>query len=867
MLTASLLNTTHYKFYEMFKNFLLLTFLLIISLQLKAQYVTINDPVFVAWLTYEYPLCMTGNQMDTTCADIVNETFVNVDYEGINDLEGIQYFDNLALLFAHGNNLTTLPVLNQTSLVNIQLGSNDLTSLPNIPSTLLKLNISNNPNLLSIPALPSTLQDYDASNNPNLPIPALPSGLIDFKVGSCGLTSVPTGLPSGLQVFFLQNNPLIGTISPGEIPNSVTNLAINNCGLSQIPILPPNLESLSISMNNISVIENLPSTLTTLFAGNNPNITQVSSLPDSMTYLNLDNCNISIVDSLPTYCPQIDMNNNQITSIPNFPINMNWFYAENNNISSIPPFPSTMQYLNMNNNDMYCWPIFLPAMTNMGVQGNPFTCLPNRTANMSNPFFDAYPICDYNDPINNPQGCSTAEGISGFVFSDDALDCTYNGSENGLQNVTVRSYDSGLNILQTTSTSGLGQYFLLSDQGTFDVVVDTLNMPFMTSCTNPGADSTVLIAAPDSLVQDVNFGMICKPGFDVGTMGFNLDNIVFPGQPHTLTVRSGDLSNFYGLNCAAGVSGNVTIDITGPVQFVGNPANSLTPSVTGSSYSYAIPDFGAVDMNHDFQLNFLVDTTAQSGDLICMNVNVTPVSGDNVSANNSYAICYSVVNSYDPNNKLVSPETVEPGYDDYLTYTINFQNTGSAPAFNIRLEDTISSLVDLSTFEMIGYSHESNYNLIDNKLIVFFPNIMLEDSATNEPASKGYFQYRVKPISGLAEGTLIENTAHIFFDYNAPIVTNTAVTSFEVDYTGISENNLDVSIYPNPSSGQFYVRLNGSGSIENVSVYDELGRTIPVSLTTNSDFSTIELVEDVKGMFIVNITTNTGTLQKRILIH
>jgi uncharacterized repeat protein (TIGR01451 family) len=849
----------------MLKKLLLLLTVTLLSSQLKAQFVTINDPLFVAWLTYEYPTCMSGSQMDTTCSDIINEAIVNVDYEGISDLQGIEYFDNLALLFAYGNNLSTLPVLNQTSLVNLQVGSNDLTSIPNFPPNLLILNISSNPSLLSTPALPSSLYSYDGSNNPNLPFPAWPSGLLDLKLGSCGLTSVPS-VPSGLETFFLQNNPLLGNISPGQIPNTVTNLAIGNCGLTLIPILPPNLESLSIWQNSISTVENLPATLMDLHAMNNPNITQLNGLPDSMNYFNFDNCNISIVDSLPTYCPQIDLNDNQIISIPNFPVNMNWFHAENNNISSIPPFPVTMQYLNMNNNDMYCWPIFLQAMTNMAITGNPFTCLPNKTSNMSNPFFDAYPLCDYNDPVNNPQGCSTAEGIEGFVFSDDLLDCTYNGSENGYQNVTVRLFDGGANVLQTTSTSSLGQYFLLADQGTYDVVVDTLNMPFTISCAAPGVDSTVSIVAPDSLVQDVNFGMICKPGFDVGTKGFNLNNIIFPGQAHTLTVRSGDLSNFYGLNCAAGVAGNVTIEITGPVQYVGNPASSLTPTVGLSTYSYTIPDFGLVDMDNDFQLTFLVDTTALSGDLICMNVNVTPVSGDNVSANNIYSACYSVVNSYDPNNKLVTPETVEPGYDDYLTYTINFQNTGSAPAFNIRLEDTLSPLVDLSTFEVIGYSHDSHFNLIDNKLIVFYPNIMLEDSTTNEPESKGFFQYRVRPMSGLTEGTTVENTAHIFFDYNAPITTNTAVTSYEIDDTGINEIEYDLSIFPNPSNGQFYVTLNGSGVLEKVSVIDELGREIPVRTSTGSTYTTIELVNKATGLFIVNVTTNSGTVQKRILI-
>lgn len=253
--------------------------------------------------------------MDIICSDIVNETFVNVDYEGISDIQGIEYFDNLALFFAYGNLISTLPPLNQTSLVNIQLGSNQLTSISNFPPNLLILNISDNPNLLSIPALPNSLYSYDATSNPNLPFPTWPSGLLDLKLGNCGLTSVPP-VPAGLETFFLENNPLIGTILPGQIPNTVTTLTIGNCGLTQIPVLPPNLESMSISQNSISIIENLPASLTFLQAMNNPNITQLNGLPDSMDYFNFNNCNISIVDSLPMYCAQIDLDDNQITSIP-----------------------------------------------------------------------------------------------------------------------------------------------------------------------------------------------------------------------------------------------------------------------------------------------------------------------------------------------------------------------------------------------------------------------------------------------------------------------------------------------------------------------------------------------------------------------
>jgi uncharacterized repeat protein (TIGR01451 family) len=70
-------------------------------------------------------------------------------------------------------------------------------------------------------------------------------------------------------------------------------------------------------------------------------------------------------------------------------------------------------------------------------------------------------------------------------------------------------------------------------------------------------------------------------------------------------------------------------------------------------------------------------------------INPTPLDGD--TSNNVYDFCYKVVNSYDPNMKEVYPVNVLPGYDDWFTYTIHFQNTGNAPAFNIRLRDTLDA--------------------------------------------------------------------------------------------------------------------------------------------------------------------------------
>ncbi|MBT8196075.1 MAG: T9SS type A sorting domain-containing protein, partial [Bacteroidia bacterium] len=59
--------------------------------------------------------------------------------------------------------------------------------------------------------------------------------------------------------------------------------------------------------------------------------------------------------------------------------------------------------------------------------------------------------------------------------------------------------------------------------------------------------------------------------------------------------------------------------------------------------------------------------------------------------------------------------------------------------------------------------------------------------------------------TGVPSGTQISNTAHIFFDFNSAIITNTVVNT--VIITGINENEYTsaVTVYPNPSTGILYV--------------------------------------------------------------
>ncbi|HWB63244.1 MAG TPA: T9SS type A sorting domain-containing protein, partial [Chitinophagales bacterium] len=151
---------------------------------------------------------------------------------------------------------------------------------------------------------------------------------------------------------------------------------------------------------------------------------------------------------------------------------------------------------------------------------------------------------------------------------------------------------------------------------------------------------------------------------------------------------------------------------------------------------------------------------------------VTPTSGDYNPANNTANYCFTIVNSLDPNEKEVSPTgNVSPG--TWLTYTVRFQNTGTAPAVNILVTDTLSSYVDPATFQLLSYSADNLTQVFGNVVKFNFPNINLPDSTHNEPNSHGYVQYKVKVKDNAPNNASVANTAYIYFDFNAPVVTNT----------------------------------------------------------------------------------------------
>lgn len=249
---------------------------------------------------------------------------------------------------------------------------------------------------------------------------------------------------------------------------------------------------------------------------------------------------------------------------------------------------------------------------------------------------------------------------------------------------------------------------------------------------------------------------------------------------------------------------------------------------------------------------------------------VNPIAGDISPANNVSVVIDSVSGSWDPNDKAVSPKGegahgVVPVSTNELSYRIRFQNTGNAPAQTVQIRDAISNNIDLTTVTVTDASHAHTTEIIGSELVVTFANINLPDSGADYAASQGYVYVRAKLKPGLTTGTQIFNTAEIYFDFNAPVVTNTVETTLGGFVSGINAiTNFEFAMFPNPANNSFSL----NGEFERGAVYElmnQLGQTV-LNGEINSNTTAINLENLSNGVYLVKITSGGKFGVQRLVV-
>ena len=182
--------------------------------------------------------------------------------------------------------------------------------------------------------------------------------------------------------------------------------------------------------------------------------------------------------------------------------------------------------------------------------------------------------------------------------------------------------------------------------------------------------------------------------------------------------------------------------------------------------------------------------------------------------------CAESINSYDPNDKNGFPRGygeeffIEPDTD--LEYVIRFQNTGNAPAINVEIRDTLpAGVLDPTTVRPGASSHPYTFDIQGNGVLVFrFPLIMLPDSFSDLEGSQGFVKFRVSQQPDLPLGTKIRNDAAIYFDFNAPIITNRTLHTLSRDFIALKDMtplrpDIEIKASPNPTNGLTTVKVKG----------------------------------------------------------
>lgn len=769
-----------------------------------------------------------------------------------NQLQGLPTLPDSLITINCGNNpLLNLPSL-PNKLVYLDCSADQLSALPNLPNNLVNLICSNN-SITGLPTFPNTLMFLDCAINQLTTLPALPNSINTINCESNNITTLPT-LPNSLFKLICSNNNALGTLP--ALPNSLAILDCDNDGLNVLPALPNSLIELHCAVNPIGSLPTLPNALAILDC-HSDQLSSLPTLPSSLGALDCSSNQLISLPTLPNSLSFLNCGNNSIVNLPSLPSTIGNLICSNNQIISLPILPSSLTMLNCSSNQIHCFDPFNNIAIYLNISNNPFTCLPNFIPSMDSITL-RYPLCSAGNPFN----CPTSYGIVGFTYKDYNSNCLKDSGDVGLKNIPMKIYNNSTSLLGSTYTASNGVYQFLDSANTYSVKVDTTGMPFRATCQYPGLDSTVTVATLDT---NINFALTCKSGYDIGIQSISSCGIVFPGQTHYLRVNAGDISKWYNLNCASGISGVLSFIVTGPVTYIGPAPGALTPNVTGNVYTYAISDFGTISNATNFQILLQPFTSAIAGDVICVEAKITPMNNDNNLANNTYTMCYNVVNSHDPNIKEVYPILVNPNFNDWLTYTIHFQNTGTAPAFNIMLKDTIDNQLDLTTFQVTDYSHTNTTTLNGRVLTVNFSNIQLPDSSTNPTGSIGFIQYRLKPKATWARPYTIRNTAYIYFDFNSPIVTNTTYNSIKDIATGLVEKEENIaSVYPNPTNGLFTIELNTKEK-QHLQLFDIAGNAV-LSQTIENGKASIDADHLAAGIYNISIKGNTSVTNKKLVI-
>lgn len=449
---------------------------------------------------------------------------------------------------------------------------------------------------------------------------------------------------------------------------------------------------------------------------------------------------------------------------------------------------------------------------------------------------------------------SASNKVTGVTYKDQNADGIRQAGEPPLAHVVIKGSTGGATYYAISDSNGY--YSLETDLGSY--VIEPNRPLYYTSILPPTHTANFPVAG---LTDTANhFGLF--PSSVIKDLRLYI-NYVGVERPAAVGVFRVTITN----TGTDPVSGNVVLVHDNNFQYVSAtpaPVSYVQPAITWN-FSNLMPS-----MSQTMDGKFGLLSTVTLGTILKTYATVNPVAGDFEPANNSDTVFQTVVSSLDPNDKKVKPAgpvtTSFISAGNYMEYTIRFQNTGNDTAFLVVIKDTLSTNLEMSSFEMLSASHKYAVTLKGSNIAEWtFSNILLPDSTRNEPASHGFVRYRIKPKNGLGAGNQIKNKAAIYFDYNSPVITNEVINIITVITANPDPgmDQVDVKLFPNPSGTVLYLGVKGKFGY---TVYDETGKNILRS-EYNLDQTTIQVDSWPKGAYLIEINSGKKRVTRKVLIQ
>ncbi|WP_310382052.1 T9SS type A sorting domain-containing protein [Flavobacterium sp.] len=789
----------------------------------------------------------TNSNGEIEFSEALNISYLDVSQSNIVEITGISSFTNLTYLDCRLNLvLNNLDVSNLTSLTYLNAYYAGLSSLTLTPS-IVNLDISANSLTGSLDLTSFTnLQTFKSGPYNGLTSLNL-SGLTNLLSVDCSFSSLTTLNVAGCSQ--LQTlNCIANNISNLNV-NGLTSLLTFDSTSNQIPNLDlsvaTNLQSLNCRSNLIS----------TLDVSSNTNLTLLDCSGNNLSTLDVTNC-INI-QSLYFY-------DNSISSID---------LSENIALSTLEASYNTLTSLDLSNNSQ----LIEVYMTN-----NPlltFVSLKNGSQETI-VFF-----------IQSPNIQFVCVDDNEIPFIEQQLDIAL------VQNVVVNSYCS--------FTPG-GNYNTITGNITYDF-------------NNNGCDANEIIQ-PNARV-DINDGTMQGATFtdDFGNYTFftqagtfvitpSIDNsALFAITPVSSSITFSDNNNNTSVQnfciIANGISPDVEIVIV-PIDparpgfnakydiVIRNKGNQTLSGDLNFSFDDAILDFisatelpalqnnGIITWNYLDLLPFesrnimvilnvnspMEIPTVNNGDILTFSATVNPIVGDIIPADNTIIFNQTVVGSFDPNDiTCLEGDTVSPSQiGNFLHYVVNFENTGTFMAENVVVKiDIDPAELDIDSLQIQNTSHSSYVRIMDNTIEFVFENINLEAKSGNPPVGgHGNVLFKIRSNDQLITNDYVTNEARIYFDYNFPIETNIAQTTFAALNNTIAIFDESIVVYPNPTVS--IINIKSNHSIKSVELYDIQGRILMTSLE-NSNETIIDVSNQQNGVYFLKITSDEGSKVERIM--